>query len=276
MTQHSALSTQNSYLIVFAREPIPGRTKTRLCPPLDGATAAALYACFLRDTLDLARRVAPSRALVAHTPESDPGFFARLAPDLAARPQRGAGLGERMDNAFAEMLAPTTDDRPPTTEDRGLKIEDSNVTADETLSSILYPPSARPSSVVGRQSSVVVIGSDSPNLPAAYIGSAFDQLDQGADLVLGPADDGGYYLIGLRARQPRLLREAPMSTPTLLADTLAIAAELGLRAELLPVWYDVDTAAELKRLAGDLRDAPADVAPHTRAFIADCRLQIAD
>jgi glycosyltransferase A (GT-A) superfamily protein (DUF2064 family) len=271
MTQHSKLKTQNSHktLIVFAREPIPGRTKTRLCPPLDGATAAALYACFLRDTIDLARRIAGARALIAYTPESDAGFFARLALDLAARPQRGMGLGERMDNAFADTFAPSTDHRPPTAEDSELKIEDSNVGAGETLSSILNPRSSN-------LSSVVIIGTDSPNLPTDYLHAAFARLDDGADLVLGPADDGGYYLIGLRARQPRLLREAPMSTPTLLADTLAIAAELGLRAELLPMWYDVDTAAELKRLAEDLRDTPADIAPHTRAFIANCKLQIAD
>lgn len=81
---------------------------------------------------------------------------------------------------------------------------------------------------------VVIIGSDLPSLPAAHVRDAFARLDAGADLALGPAEDGGYYLIGLRARQPRLLREPPMSAPTLLADTLALAAELGLRAELLP------------------------------------------
>jgi glycosyltransferase A (GT-A) superfamily protein (DUF2064 family) len=267
MTQHSKPSTQNSYLIVFAREPIPGRTKTRLCPPLDGATAAALYACFLRDTLGLARRIAGARALLAYTPESDPSFFARLAPDLEARPQRGAGLGERMDNAFAELLPLTTDHRPPNTDQADARHETRGM-LNAPVSGLSFPTS-QPEwvSAVGRRPSVVVIGSDSPNLPAAYIRSAFDQLDQGADLVLGPAEDGGYYLIGLRARQPRLLREAPMSTPTLLADTLAIAAELGLRAELLPLWYDVDTTVELKRLADDLRAAPAEVAPYTRAFL---------
>lgn len=123
-------------------------------------------------------------------PESDAAYFARLAPELAAHPQRGAGLGERMDNAFADAFA---QDGP-----------------------------------------VVIIGSDLPSLPAAHVRDAFARLDAGADLALGPAKDGGYYLIGLRARQPRLLREPPMSAPTLLADTLALAAELGLRAELLP------------------------------------------
>ena len=210
-------------LIVFAREPVAGRTKTRLCPPLDGDTAARLYACFLADTLASASRVAGARAAIAHTPESRPAFFAALAPGMAAWPQRGAARGERMDNAFAEVLA--------------------------------------------GDAGVVIVGSDSPDLPAAYVGEAFGRLESGADVVLGPSDDGGYYLIGLRARQPRLLREVPMSTPTVLADTLALARALGLRAELLPQWYDVDTAAELARLAECLRVAPPEVAPHTRAFL---------
>jgi len=91
-------------LIVFAREPIPGRTKTRLCPPLDGDTAAALYECFLRDTLDRARQLPAIQPVVAYTPETAGPFFAALAPDIMARPQRGESLGERMDNAFREAL----------------------------------------------------------------------------------------------------------------------------------------------------------------------------
>ena len=121
-----------------------------------------------------------------------------------------------------------------------------------------------------RATSAVIIGSDSPDLPSEYICEAFARLERGADVVLGPADDGGYYLIGLRVPQPRLLREVPMSTPTVLADTLALARELGLRVDLLPAWYDVDTVAELRRLAAALRAAPPDVAAYTRAFLSDC------
>jgi hypothetical protein len=58
-----------------------------------------------------------------------------------------------------------------------------------------------------------------------------------------------------------------MSTPTVLADTLALANTLALGVELLPEWYDVDTSAELRRLAAGLRAAPPDVALHTRAFL---------
>jgi rSAM/selenodomain-associated transferase 1 len=224
-------------LITFAREPIAGRTKTRLCPPLDGAMAAGLYACFLCDVLDTMRRVPDVRRIVAHTPESHQAYFAELAPDFAVWPQRGAELGERMDHAFTDFGFEILD--------FGLEVERSQI----------------------QNAHAVIIGSDSPDLPGAYMCEAFARLERGADVVLGPAADGGYYLIGLRAPQPRLLREVPMSTPTVLADTLALARALGLRVELLPEWYDVDTGAELRRLAVALRLSPPDVAPHTRAFM---------
>lgn len=113
---------------------------------------------------------------------------------------------------------------------------------------------------------VVVIGSDSPNLPAAYISQAFNELDN-HDLVLGPCDDGGYYLIGLRRPQPQLLRGVVMSTASVLRDTLEIAEQLRLRTALLPGWYDVDTIGELQRLRSELHNTAPDVAPHTRAFL---------
>ena len=67
---------------------------------------------------------------------------------------------------------------------------------------------------------------------------------------------------------PRLLREVRMSTPTVLADTLALAAEEGLRVALLPMWYDVDDVASLERLRAELMNAGDGVAPWTRAFLA--------
>jgi glycosyltransferase A (GT-A) superfamily protein (DUF2064 family) len=124
------------------------------------------------------------------------------------------------------------------------------------------------STVLGAgQGAAVLIGSDIPTLPMAHVNRAFALLGE-HDLVLGPSDDGGYYLIGTHRPHPRLLREVTMSTPTVLRDTLAIAAELGLRAALLPGWYDVDTLADLARLRAELSAAPTTVAPHTRAWLA--------
>lgn len=212
-------------LTIFAREPVAGRTKTRLCPPFGHAMAATLYRCFLRDVCDLAATLPDTAASIAYTPDSDPAFFASFAPAMSARPQRGTTLGERMDDALRHALA-------------------------------------------GPSASTVLIGSDSPDLPAAYLHEAWRQLAQGADVVLGPAFDGGYYLIGARAPQPRLVREVRMSTPTVLADTLAIAEHMKLRVHLLPPWYDVDTADDLWRLNERLRGASPQVAPATRAFLA--------
>src|SRR5574341_2393969 len=97
----------------------------------------------------------------------------------------------------------------------------------------------------------VIMDSDSPTLPAEYLGRAFAMLDD-ADVVFGPCDDGGYYLIGLTRPQPRLLREVQMSTPNVLKDTLAVAQAEGLRVALLPTWYDVDTVAEWDRVRREL------------------------
>ncbi len=109
---------------------------------------------------------------------------------------------------------------------------------------------------------IVIIGSDSPTLPRAYIEEAFAALTNGADLVLGPADDGGYYLVGLRRPIPTLFTNVVMSTPTVLHDTLVIARQLGLRTTLLAPWYDVDTFADLERLYAD-----PEPLPHTRPLL---------
>lgn len=98
---------------------------------------------------------------------------------------------------------------------------------------------------------LAAISSDSPTIPLSYLERAFNLLAEGADLVLGPADDGGYYLVGLRRPAPQLFLDVVMSTPSVLHDTLEVAAQLGLRTVLLPTWYDVDTIEDLDRLRAD-------------------------
>ena len=116
----------------------------------------------------------------------------------------------------------------------------------------------------------VIMDSDSPTLPAAHLTAAFAALDE-ADVVLGPCDDGGYYLIGLKRPTPQLLREVRMSTPTVTTDTLALAAAAGLQVKLLPVWYDIDNVTDLSRLTTELVGATDGLARHTRAFFASNR-----
>jgi rSAM/selenodomain-associated transferase 1 len=115
---------------------------------------------------------------------------------------------------------------------------------------------------------VVIMNSDGPTLPPSWLTAAFERLADGADVVLGPCDDGGYYLIGIKRPAPRLLREVQMSTPHVTEETLKLAAEEGLQVELLPVWYDVDNAASLARLIDELADMPG-VARHTRSFLEE-------
>ena len=91
---------------------------------------------------------------------------------------------------------------------------------------------------------VAVIGTDCPGLRAAHLTRAFALLAD-HDLVLGPAADGGYYLLGLRQIQPALFQHKAWGTASVLADTLADARRLGLRVAQLPTLRDVDTAADL-------------------------------
>jgi rSAM/selenodomain-associated transferase 1 len=101
----------------------------------------------------------------------------------------------------------------------------------------------------------MIIGADSPTLPDAIIHEAHELLAVGmADVVLGPADDGGYYLIGLRRPGRYLFHGIAWGTATVLSQTLARAGTARLRTHLLPAWYDVDVEADLYRLARDLAD----------------------
>lgn len=209
-------------LLVIAKRPAPGQTKTRLTPPLSPQQAAHLYECFLRDTLNAARTVSGATRLINFAPLDEADYFAELAPDFGRLPQIGDSLGARLDHALTHCLSD------------GFR-------------------------------RAVIMDSDSPTLPAAYLTQAFVKLEQ-ADVVLGPCDDGGYYLIGLTRPQPRLLRDVQMSTPNVLRDTLALAEAIGLRVALLPPWYDVDTGQELDRLRAELH-TDGHAAPHTRHFL---------
>ena len=220
-----SMAESNRVLYVVAKQPAAGQTKTRLCPPLNGAEAAALYAAFLADTLDIMRQVAGVRCGIAYLPAGAEGFFGSLAPEMELVLQQGESLGERLDHLITGALA-------------------------------------------NGATQAVVMDSDSPTLPPAYVAQAFALLDGDAEAVFGPCYDGGYYLVGMKRPLPALLRMVQMSTPTVLADTLAIAASEGVRVALLPPWYDVDTGEELTHLAHELRSADPAIARHTRRGLA--------
>jgi hypothetical protein len=117
---------------------------------------------------------------------------------------------------------------------------------------------------------VMALGSDHPTLPLEMVRRAFEWVESGADVVLGPAEDGGYYLIALCAGAvaPRLFEEIAWSTGQVLAATLDRCRELGLAVELLPEASDVDTPEDLRRLAARMAGDGDLGCPRTHALLA--------
>jgi len=120
---------------------------------------------------------------------------------------------------------------------------------------------------------VVLCDSDSPTLPGRYIREAFLRIGE-ADVVIGPCDDGGYYLIGMRRFTPRLFSDIPWSSAHVTRQTVEAAEHLGLSVSLLEPWYDVDTAADLDCLCHEVAASPKDaaVACHTRRALVEIGL----
>jgi hypothetical protein len=220
-------------LAIFAKAPVAGQVKTRLCPPLTAEQAAKLYECFLLDTVARACSLTGVRVFLAITPGgTEPLFRALLSCPVNYLPQRGATLGEREANVFADLLQ------------QGF-------------------------------SRIVIIGSDIPTLPPAHLHAAFACLEEpGNDVVMGPSDDGGYYLIGARALHPTLFQDIAWSTPTVCAETLTRARRAGLHVAQVPSWHDVDNADDLRKLVLKLNVAePEPVAPYTQAYLACLKLE---
>lgn len=104
---------------------------------------------------------------------------------------------------------------------------------------------------------VVVIGSDSPDLPLKYIKMAFDELktDQGK-IIFGPAEDGGYYLVGMNRFHKKIFENIPWSTDKVLKESLKIARKEGIGTFLLPKWHDIDIYSDLQRLIKNKKEIP--------------------
>jgi rSAM/selenodomain-associated transferase 1 len=222
VTQFAALQRA---LIVLAKAPAAGATKTRLCPHLTPGEAAQFAAASLIDTLAVARSV--------------PGCTLRLAHPPGAAEPLAALLGDNMPPAFAV---------PP----------------GDVGTAMCY---AIACTLAHGATQVALIGSDLPGLPPAYIAAAFARLDEGADIVLGPAEDGGYYLIAATAPHPDLFTGIPWSTGAVYAATVEQIEARGLRLATLPAWYDIDGMVDLRRCMADLAANPDHPARATRAFL---------
>lgn len=122
---------------------------------------------------------------------------------------------------------------------------------------------------LGDDARVVVLGTDSPTLPPALVDAAFEALDD-VPCVVGPANDGGYYLLGARGAAPPVFDGMPWGTDAVLPRTLAALTAAGVRHRLLPFWYDVDRPADLALLRAHLPAliAAGDPPPrHTMALL---------
>ena len=114
----------------------------------------------------------------------------------------------------------------------------------------------------------IAVDSDTPSLPTAFLQMAVDRLgDPAVDVVLGPSEDGGYYLIGMKRVHDALFTAMPWSTPRVLAETERRARAAGLALARLPGWFDVDTADDLARLGASLARGEGAPAPATRALL---------
>jgi len=229
-------------IAVMAKAPVPRQVKTRLAPPLTPEVAAALSGSFLRDVTDniaLAARHAQIRGYVAYAPVGSEAAFDGVLTD-------GAGL----------LVADGTD-----------------VTASGVHGFGRCLLHAAQSLFAQGHDAVCLLNSDSPNLPTALLLQAASALAKHGDcIVLGPAEDGGYYMLGMNAPHLHLFEDIAWSTSAVAAQTLERAHALGLPVVDLDPWYDVDDPPALRRLCDDLiSPQPVNgLAPYSAPATAAC------
>jgi rSAM/selenodomain-associated transferase 1 len=200
------MATADNALVIMAKAPKPGESKTRLVPPLSFEEAAELARALLLDQLENVSSFTGAHLFIAFTPEATAGFFQPFtAYGYSCFSQQGHSLGERMGHAFEHLF------------DCGFR-------------------------------QVVLIGSDLPALPLEFFDRTYAVLEKGpSEAVLGPAHDGGYYLIGMSRRIPSIFEGITWSRADVLSRTTEKLAGLGVKYELLPLWHDIDTAEDLER-----------------------------
>ena len=218
-------------LAVMTKAPRAGQVKTRLIPPLTPEEAAALNICFLRDTA----------AAISQVRAGARGIGCYTPPGS--------------ENSYSKIFPADFQLIPQ----RGDSFGERLILATEDLLKVGF-------------NSVCLIDSDSPIVPPRVFADAVKVLARPNDtVVLGPSEDGGYYLIGLKKAYRRMFEEIDWSTNRVFEQTMTRAAELKLKVHLLPTWYDVDDHAALSRLRDELLGPNESlmkcVAPATREFL---------
>lgn len=202
-------------LALFAKHWQPGRVKTRLARSVGSQSAADLQRVFIEALLVRMATSGDQRACV-YAPADRGPEFAQLAETVAAG--RNWTFVAQAEGDLGRRMGVYLD------------------------------------AVVRREDHrVVVIGSDSPHLPVAWVERAFRLLDEAA-VVLGPCRDGGYYLLGVRRPLPPIFERISWGTDLVLQQTVARLDEAGCTYRLLPTWCDVDDQADLDQLVLDLAD----------------------
>jgi len=234
-------------LAVMTKAPEAGRVKTRLVPPLTPEEAAELNKCFLRDTAATISTACSRRPM---------GDAEKTAPPSAIAVYTPVGA----ESAYTDILPADFSLLPQ----RGDKFGERLYFAVEDLFKCGFE-------------SVCLIDSDSPTVPAENFAESVELLSATEErVVLGPSDDGGYYLIGVKKPNRHLFEQIDWSTERVLNQTIQRATEIGLEVKLLPSGYDVDDVVSLRRLCDELlgENATASVAPNTRKFLVSIAAQI--
>ena len=204
-------------LVIFAKAPIPGEVNTRLCPPLTPDEAATLHGSFVLDMLERTKLAVATLQLPFHR-------YLACAPSSEL--------------VFFKIME----------ERQGVRLLDQ---VGEDLGRRMHHTCFELFAKGYKQ--VIIVGTDVPTLPLSVYQEALAMLSR-SDVVLGPALDGGYYLIGLKQPAEKLFTEVPWSTDQVLAVTQQQAKTLGLSVGLTTAWRDVDTIADLQALITECRE----------------------
>lgn len=219
---------------IMCKAPQPGRAKTRLAVTVGTEAAAGLSACFLRD--------------VAAAIEAVPEQLGRKGYGVYAPAGTEVELRQIFPASFGLLLQAGAD-----------------------FGNVLH--GAMRALLGTGHDCVMLVNGDSPTLPPAFLVEAIEALRHHGDrLVLGPASDGGYYLIGLKRAHRRLFEDIAWGTNSVAERTLDRAMEIGLEAKMLPEWYDVDDAETFAWLRAELaghsdRFRNGGAATATRAYL---------
>jgi rSAM/selenodomain-associated transferase 1 len=199
-------------VVIVAKQPEPGKVKTRLCPHLSPQEAAALAEAFLRDTINTVSRVPDCDLIIGYSPHTASDWFRDLIPPALLIPQGDGDLGERMNRLTEEVFKRGYDQ-------------------------------------------ILLIGTDTPHLTSERIEEAFVLLSPD-NVIIGPSEDGGYYLIGLSELHPALFENIEWSTDRVFSQTIERAAASGLSVKFLPPERDIDTPADLAWLKDSIQHFP--------------------